>query len=144
MDIWLSPAIGFDYTNHKATIYGDGKNKISWIAVKDVAAFAVASLDTPEASNATIELGGPEALSPLEVIRLFEQQGQSFEVAHVPEEALRAQKNQSNDPLQISFAALMLTYAKGQGIEMHETLRKFSILPTSVELNRNVMEGVES
>jgi len=30
MDIWLSPAIGFDFPNHKATIYGDGKNKISF------------------------------------------------------------------------------------------------------------------
>ena len=37
MEVWLSPALGFDYPNAKATIYGEGKNKVSWIAIKDVA-----------------------------------------------------------------------------------------------------------
>jgi uncharacterized protein YbjT (DUF2867 family) len=34
MEAWLSPAIGFDFPNAKATIYGEGKNKISWIAIQ--------------------------------------------------------------------------------------------------------------
>src|SRR3982074_3386530 len=29
MDVWLTPALGFDYPNAKATIYGGGENKIS-------------------------------------------------------------------------------------------------------------------
>ncbi len=132
MEIWLSPAIGFDYQNHKATVYGDGKNKISWIAVQDVAAFAIASLENPAATNVTIDLGGPEALSPLEVISLFEQQSQPFELVLVPEAALRDQKNQSIDPLQQSFAALMLTLARGGEIDMHEKFKKFSVQPTTV------------
>jgi dTDP-D-glucose 4,6-dehydratase len=33
------------FPNAKATIYGEGKNKISWITIQDVAAFAVASVD---------------------------------------------------------------------------------------------------
>jgi uncharacterized protein YbjT (DUF2867 family) len=28
MEVWLSPVLGFDYPNAKATIYGEGKNKI--------------------------------------------------------------------------------------------------------------------
>ncbi len=145
MDIWLSPAIGFDFPNHKATIYGEGKNKISFIAIRDVAAFAVASLENAEASNAAIELGGPEALSPLEVVKVFEQYGGSFDVVHVPEDALRAQKNGASDPLQQSFAALMLNYARGTAIDMHDQLRKFSIKPTSVaDYSKRVMEPAEA
>src|SRR5260221_447151 len=36
--------------------------------------FAIASLDNPAARNAVIKLGGPEALSPLEVVKVFEKQ----------------------------------------------------------------------
>src|SRR5262252_9954447 len=34
MELWLGPALGFDYARAKAVIYGEGKNKISWIAIK--------------------------------------------------------------------------------------------------------------
>jgi NADH dehydrogenase len=145
MDIWLSPAIGFDFPHHKATIYGEGKNKISFIAIRDVAAFAVASLNNAEGSNTIIELGGPQALSPLEVVSIFEQKGQAFEVVHVPEEALRSQKNASTDPLQQSFAALMLTFAQGAVVDMNQQFQKFLIQPTSVvDYSKRVMEPVEA
>jgi uncharacterized protein YbjT (DUF2867 family) len=56
MEAWLSPVVGFDAANAKATVYGTGQNPISWIAIQDVARFAVASLDHPAAKNATLEL----------------------------------------------------------------------------------------
>jgi len=143
MDIWLSPAIGFDFPHHKATIFGEGKNGISFIAIHDVAAFAVGSITNAEASNATIELGGPQAVSPLEVVKIFEQYGHPFEVMHVPEDALRSQKNAATDSLQQSFAALMLNFARGAEIDMTEKFRKFSIQPTSViDYSKRVMEAV--
>jgi len=133
MEIWLGPALGFDAANAKVQIYGSGENKISWISYKDVAEFAVASLDNPEARNAVIELGGPEALSPVEVVRIFEElQGRKFEVQHVPEEALRKQKETASDPLQQSIAGLMLYYSGGNVIDMRETLGKFPMQLTSV------------
>ena len=133
MEVWLSPALGFDAANAKAQIYGSGENKISWVSYKDVAQFAVASLDNSEARNAVIELGGPEALSPLEVVEIFEEVGgRKFDVQHVPEEALEAQRESAGDPLQQSFAALMLFYARGSIIDMHETLRKFPLRLTTV------------
>jgi uncharacterized protein YbjT (DUF2867 family) len=133
MEVWLSPALGFDAANAKAQVYGSGKNKISWISYKDVAKFAVASLGNPAARNAVIELGGPEALSPLEVVRAFEElRGREFDVQHVPEEALREQKESANDPLQQSFAGLMLDYSGGRVIDMQETLQKFHVQLTSV------------
>lgn len=134
IDVWLSPGLGMDYPNAKATIYGDGKNKTSWIAIKDVAAFAVAALEQEAAHNKIIELGGPEALSPLEVVKIFEEQsGRKFELEFVPEDKLRAQKGAAQDPLQESFAALMLEVAKGSPVEMERTLKDFPVQLTSVE-----------
>ncbi len=134
MEVWLSPAVGFDAANAKAAIYGSGRNPISWIAVQDVAKFAVASLDHPAAKNATLDLGGPEALNPLAVVKLFEQVGgRSFEVQFVPEEALEAQQAAATDPMQKSFSALMRLYAKGNPIEMSALLETFGIQPTTVD-----------
>jgi uncharacterized protein YbjT (DUF2867 family) len=113
-----------------AVIYGSGSHKISWISFQDVAKFAVAALDPRLAPNAIVELGGPEALSPLEAVRLAEQVvGKPIEVQHVPEEALRAQHGAATDSLQQSFAGLMLYYAGGDVIEMADTLRTFPIQP---------------
>ncbi len=129
-EVWLSPALGFDPKNAKAQIYGSGSRKISWISFQDVAKFAVAALDPRLAPNAIIKLGGPEALSPLEAVRLAEQVvGKPIEVQHVPEEALRAQHGAAADSLQQSFAGLMLYYADGDVIEMADTLRTFPIQP---------------
>jgi hypothetical protein len=98
-----------------------------------VAKFAIASLDNPEARNTVIKLGGPEGLSPLEVVYIFETvKGQKFDVQHVPEGALREQRETANDPLQQSFAGLMLYYSQGDIIDMRETLQKFPTQLTSV------------
>ena len=133
MDVWLGPALGFDAPNAKATIYGDGKKRVSWIAIKDVAAFVVASLDNPKAKNKRIELGGPEALSPLEVVEIFEaKQGRKFELEFVPEAALKAQREAAEDPLSASFAALMLNVAKGSEIDMQPATTIFQLPLTAV------------
>lgn len=127
-EVWLSPALGFDPANGKATIYGAGKNKTSWISFRDVARCAVAALNNPKAANATIELGGPDALSPLEAVRLAEELvGKPVEVQHVPEEALRAQHAAATDLLQKTFAGLMLYYADGDAIDMTEARKALSV-----------------
>jgi uncharacterized protein YbjT (DUF2867 family) len=144
MEVWLSPHLGFDAANATATIYGDGANKISWIAIKDVAAFAVASLDNQSAQKTIIDLGGPEALSPLEVVKLFEEQnGRNFQLQFVPEAALKAQKDSADDSLQQSFAALMLTYAGGAIVPMEETLKVFPLDIMSVKDYRNMLSVTE-
>lgn len=134
MEAWLSPAVGFDPANAKAAIYGTGQNPISWISLQDVAQFAVASLDHSAARNATLELGGPEAIPPIEVVKCFEQtSGRAFEVQFVPEEALEAQQAAATDPMQQSFSALMRGYALGNPMDMTATLRTFGLQLTKVE-----------
>lgn len=133
MEVWLSPHLGFDYVNRKATIYGDGSNRISWISLADVAEFAVRTLADPAAENAVIELGGPEALSPLEAVHTFETvAGAPFEVEHVPAEALRAQELAATDSLERTYAALMQAYATGDVVPMEETLQRYPVQLTSV------------
>jgi NADH dehydrogenase len=134
MEVWLSPAVGFDAENAKAQIYGSGENPISWISFLDVAKFAVQCLDNPAAVNATFDLGGPEALTPLQTVKIFEQiGGKPFEVQHVPEEALAQQQQDATDPMQQSFTGLMRWVAKGDAIDMEPTLDAIPIELTSVK-----------
>lgn len=141
MEVWLGPHLGFDAANAKARVYGDGENPISFIALADVAEFAVRALDTAAAENATIELGGPEALSPHAVIRIFEEVGgRRFDVEHVPESALEAAQASATDSLQRTFAVLSLGYARGDAIPMADTLRRFPIpLRTVRDYARDVL-----
>ena len=127
-EVWLSPAVGFSPADFKATLYGTGKNTISWISFLDVARFAVASLDNPAAANITLELGGPEGLSPHQVVKIFEKAGgRAFEVTHVPIEALQGQLAAATDPMQRSFIGLMLGYATATPIDMAATLKMFPL-----------------
>ena len=117
-EVWLSPAVGFDHANFKATLYGTGENAISWISFLDVAQFAVASLDNPAARNTTLDLGGPEKISPHNVVKIFEKVGgKAFELTHVPIDALQGQLAAATDPMQRSFTGLMLGYASATAID---------------------------
>src|SRR5262245_15796100 len=132
MEIWLGPALGFDYVRAKAIVYGEGKNKISWIAIKDVARFAVASIDNPAAQNAVIQLGGPDDLSLLDSVGIFEQEsGHTFKLQNIPDEQLRA-RMAAPDSLGKTFTGLMIGLNEAGTIDMKETLRNFPIQLTSV------------
>ena len=127
MEVWLGPALGLDAQNGSVTFYGNGDKATNWISLRDVAAFAIASLNNEQAVNQVLELGGPEALTPEEVVRLFEEiAGKKFDVRKVPLEALKEQKSAATDPLMESFTALMIAYANGSPIQMEKTL---TILP---------------
>jgi uncharacterized protein YbjT (DUF2867 family) len=140
-EVWLSPAVGFDFPNRKVSLYGTGENPISWISFLDVAQFAVACLDNPAAKNATLDLGGPQAISPLGVVKIFEQAGgKPFEVTLVPVEALQGQLAGATDPMQKSFVGLMLSYASAPAIDMTATLKAFPLkLKTVEEYAKSVM-----
>jgi uncharacterized protein YbjT (DUF2867 family) len=134
MEVWLSPALGFDYTNATARIYGPGTSPISWVSFRDVAEICAMALRHRAAERKTIEFGGPEALSPLEVVARFEKAGgRPFRLEHVPEAALRAQFDEATDPMQKSFAALMLGYLNGDAMNMTSVVDTFGIRLTSID-----------
>ncbi len=131
-EVWLGPHLGFDPVNGKVRIYGAGQNKISWISFRDVAKFALLSAEKA-AGKKVIPLGGPEALSPLEVVRVFEEVcGKTLQVEHVPEKALRVQYDSATHPVQKSFAGLMLGYSLGTMIAMEDVLREMPVQLQSV------------
>jgi len=134
MEVWLSPALGFDYSHRKAAIFGDGRAPLSWISYRDVAEFAVRSHFTPNAHNRKLDVGGPQDLSPLDVVQIFERLAEaSFERQFVPEDALRAQADQATDPLAETFAKLQLEYAHGCVMDSSEALRLMPMELATVE-----------
>lgn len=125
-EIWLSPALGFDYPNAKATIYGDGHAKNGYISLGDVAEYAVQSLDNAATRNALFELGHPQMHSLLEVVRIFEQVSRkAFELQFVPASALEAQRDAATDPLQITFAAMMHNMSTGIHVDSSMAQKAF-------------------
>ena len=118
MEYWLSPLIGFDYPNRRATIFGAGENRITWITIADVARAAALAATSPAARDQVIEIGGPEALSPNDALHIFETVlGAPFEVQYVPQAALEAQLAGTDDPHTQSITALSLDFAHGDVVD---------------------------
>lgn len=128
MESWLSPALGFDVAGGRVRIFGDGRAPISWVARDDVAAFAAAAVDSEEARNATLEIGGPEAIAPLDVVALFETlTGRPLEVEQVGEAELLAAQKAARQPQEQSLTALMLAYARGNAVPMEDIAERFGL-----------------
>jgi uncharacterized protein YbjT (DUF2867 family) len=133
MEVWLSPGLGFDYSNATARIYGSGTSPLSWVSFRDVAEMCALALRHPAAERKIIAFGGPEALSPLDVVARFEKVGgRPFQLEHVPESVLRSQFDGATDSLRKSFAALMLGYSRGDSMNMTPVVDTFGIKLTSV------------
>jgi len=133
MEVMVAPIVGFDYANAKAVIYGSGENPLSLLSMDDVARMCALCLDSSEASNAVIEFGGPEPVTLHELVRTFEDvKGQSFDMQHVPEEALVGAWESADEPVSKSINALMVDFARGDVIPMDETLAAFPVNMTTV------------
>ena len=144
MEVWLSPALGFDYINGRARIYGSGSKPISWVSYRDVAEFCIAPVLRSVASRSILAVSGPEALTPLEVVKIFEEEGgRAFEVETISEAKLREQFDSATDSLEKSFAGLLLQYAHGEAIEMRGLLESIPVRLTSVrEYARTVLQSI--
>jgi NADH dehydrogenase len=133
MEVWLTPALGFDVANRHVRIYGDGNQLVSWISYRDVARTAAAAVSEERARNMVISVGGPDALSPRDVVRMFEEAGAGpIAIECVPAAALEAQLNAATDSLQQTFAGLMLQYASGDPMDTAVASRLFPFEMTSV------------
>jgi NADH dehydrogenase len=133
MEVWLSPALGFDAARGNVRVYGEGNQPISWISYRDVARAAAAAIIDDVGRNMVVELGGPQALSPREVVRMFEAAGAGeIKTESVPVAALEGQLAGATDSLQQSFAGLMLQYAAGDSIDTSTSGRLFPFQMTSV------------
>ena len=140
MEVWLSPALGFNYPEHTAQIPGDGTNPISYVSLKDVATFAVASVDNTAVKNKILEIGGPEAISPAQVIKEFEKiSDHPFTVNYIPVAALKQQADEATDYWQKIFSNLMIFYANGDAMDMKPVLEIIPVKLHSVKDYENAV-----
>ena len=69
--------------------------------------FALRSHQTPDAYDRILTVGGPQDLSPIEAVGIFEETaGAPFARQFVSEAALMAQMEAASDPLAETFAKL--------------------------------------
>ena len=67
------------------TIVGGGRRKHAFVSARDVAALIVAAVDKPAAINQQLVIGGPEPLSILDAVAIYERVlGHPVAVRHVP------------------------------------------------------------
>jgi uncharacterized protein YbjT (DUF2867 family) len=91
MDIWIDVLLAKGIREKGvATIFGDGTNVSNYIAVEDVAEFAVKILSRPDVVNEAVEAGGPSNLCQNDLATLLEQRLKSSgKRRHIPVMALR-------------------------------------------------------
>lgn len=74
MESWIAMIVGMPLqAGQPITLVGEGRRKHTFISAEDVADFAVAAVNHPEAKNRYIPLGGPEALSWRDVVAAHER-----------------------------------------------------------------------
>jgi uncharacterized protein YbjT (DUF2867 family) len=114
METWLGPAVGFDLPKGQVRILGAGDRPVSWIALDDVARAAVAAGEGGPFDRRIVPLCGPDPLTPLEVVRMFEQTfGRSVSLSYVGEDSIVASLAAAKTPLEEAYAAIMLSLARG-------------------------------
>lgn len=85
MDFWLGVIVGVPALRGlSVTLVGTGRRKHSFIASRDVVAYAQAVVDNPAALNRRLTFGGPQGVSYLEVVEIFGKVlGRPLPVNHV-------------------------------------------------------------
>lgn len=72
MDTWIPMVVGGPaLAGQPVTIVGEGGRRHSFVAMRDVAAYAVAALDHPDPASRTLPLGGPQALTWQDIVDEF-------------------------------------------------------------------------
>ena len=112
-------------SNRPVTLVGSGQRRHSFVAISDVAAYAVAALHHPQAQRQAILVGGPEALSWYDIVAAFENElARSVPVHTVPPEGPA--------PDLPEFISQLLTALDGYDspIDMTQASSTFGIEPT--------------
>ena len=127
MDRLIPMVVGLPaLSNSTVTLIGHGRREHSFVAVRDVAAYAVAVVQHPEAHRRTIRVGGPRPLTWDDVVQAFEHQlGRRVPVRKVA----------AGEPTDLpDFVAQLLTALDGYDspIDMTESNATYGIEPTDL------------
>lgn len=132
-ETWFSPAVGFDAANGKIRIYGDGKAKVSYVTIEDVAKATIACVHNPEVCRKAIPIGGLKPISQLDAVSLVEQAtGRTMQVEFMTADQIAGARKGTTDALTGSFLGLFDSLARGDEIPAgwSETL---GVKPQSLE-----------
>jgi NADH dehydrogenase len=85
MDFWIANAVGKPAIKGQPVfVVGEGRRKHSFVSETDVAKIAIASIDNPKTINQRVVIGGPEPLSLMDTIAVYEHLlGRKITVNHV-------------------------------------------------------------
>jgi uncharacterized protein YbjT (DUF2867 family) len=121
----------------KVTIFGPGTLPINFVAVEDVAAVSVMTLDRADALEAVVEIGGPENFTQLEVVELFERlTGTRAKRTHLPVWLMRALPpliRLFNPVLARQIYAGAMTATEPQPFDASGMLARYPIVQTRLE-----------
>lgn len=91
MELWARMIGEPLVTKGRTVIFGRGRNPINFVSVHDVATFVMRAVTDPALRGETIEVGGPENLTFLQVAEIFQREtGKRGAVRHMPLPVMRA------------------------------------------------------
>ena len=147
MDIWIDQLLAKGIREKGvATIFGDGNRISNYIAVDDVAEFAVRILSRREIVNEAIDVGGPSNVSQNDLATLVERRLKSSgKRRHVPAIVLRALPPLVRPFNEVAARLMTLglytaTYAKPFP-GWRTAAERFGVTPRSVETYVDQMAG---
>ncbi len=138
MEFWVANIVGLPALNGQpVTIVGDGQRKHSFVSAADVAKIALASVNNPKAMNQRLLIGGPQPVSFLDIVAVYERAlSRKITVNHVA-------PGQSVPGLSEELVALLTGFDMYDSpINMTEITRTYGVKPTSVEeFAKNMVAG---
>lgn len=128
MDLLIPVVVGGPaLSGQPVTLVGTGHRRHAMVAVRDVAAYAIAAVDDPAARSQTLLVGGPQAVTWWDVVATFEQAlGRRLAVRTVP----------AGQPLDRTPPAVSEVLAALDGydspLDTRQLARTYGVTPTSV------------
>ena len=137
MDFWIANAVGLPAINGQPVyIVGEGRRKHSFVSDTDVAKIATASIDNPQAFNQRLVIGGPEPVSLLGTIAVYERLlGRKVKVEHVaPMQPVPAFSEGSLAPFSRNLIPVFASFEMFDSpMDMTEIKQKFNIELMTIE-----------
>ena len=139
METWVEMLIGGSVRQGKPVmLFGDGTTRANFIAIDDVAEFALRVLDDPSIQNTVIEVGGPTTCSFADVTTMVERRlGVTAKRRHMPTALLRAGSIALQPFSEVGARMMAMGYFTAQMkdafTDWEPAARRFGVNPMTVE-----------